>query len=109
MHIAVMLAAERDGELIADLAAERPRLSKADVVRLGWPGAAENARLRRDVPQMLLVTDASWLVQSQRALIDRGTLMRTSSRSTRHLICFWPWWSNYVGFTGHLIACSAAR
>jgi hypothetical protein len=50
MYIAVMLLAERDGEFVADLAPKRPRLGKTNMVGFGWPGATQDARLRRDMP-----------------------------------------------------------
>ena len=37
----MMKAADWDGELIADLAAERARLSEPQMVRLGWRTAAD--------------------------------------------------------------------
>jgi hypothetical protein len=47
VNIAMTLTAEGYRELVADLAAERTRLSETNVVRIGWPRAAENARLRQ--------------------------------------------------------------
>ena len=81
VHIPMVLPAERHGELVTDLAAKRSRLGEANVVRLGWPSAAENARLRRHMPQMLLVANALWLVEGERTLVDRGPLTRTSRRT----------------------------
>jgi hypothetical protein len=51
-------AAQRHDEFITDLAAERPRLRKAQVVRIGRRAAADQARLPGDKPQMLLVAVA---------------------------------------------------
>ena len=44
MDRAVMRAAERDGEFIADLAAERPRLQVAKMMRIGLFAAADETR-----------------------------------------------------------------
>ena len=44
MNLAVVSAAERDGELVADLATERLRLAKAEVMRVSRLTAADQAR-----------------------------------------------------------------
>lgn len=49
MKLTVMAAAKRDGELVADLEAERPRLGKAKVMRVGRLTAANEAGLGRYV------------------------------------------------------------
>jgi hypothetical protein len=85
VYIPVMLPAERYGELIADLAAEGARLGKPNVVGFCRPSATKDARLRCDMPQMLLVADAAWLVEGQDALVDRGTLKSSISRGTCRL------------------------
>ena len=51
----MMKAADRDRVLVADLAIERTRLSKANVVRFGGRAAADGARLRGDEFAVLLV------------------------------------------------------
>jgi hypothetical protein len=48
MHRTMMPATKRDRELIADLAAERARLSKSEVVRIGRLAAAHQTRLLGD-------------------------------------------------------------
>ena len=45
MDRAMMRAAERDGEFIAGLAAERPRLQVAEMMRIGLFAAADETRL----------------------------------------------------------------
>src|SRR5215831_9999021 len=65
-----MPAAERDGELVADLAAERAGLSEAQVMGVGWPAAANDTGLRGDKPKMLLVAVASRLGDCEDALVD---------------------------------------
>ena len=45
MHPAMMDTAERHGELIAGLAAERARLQVAQVMRVGWLATADEAWL----------------------------------------------------------------
>jgi hypothetical protein len=56
MEFAVMKAANWDGVFVANLAAEGSRLGEANVMRLAWRPAADDARLRRDESAMLLVT-----------------------------------------------------
>jgi len=51
--------AERNGRLIARLAAERACLREADVMRLGWRPAANQARLRGDEAKVILVANAA--------------------------------------------------
>jgi hypothetical protein len=45
MHFAMMSAAERDRKLIADLAAKRSPLRKAQVMGIGRTTAADQTRL----------------------------------------------------------------
>jgi hypothetical protein len=45
VQLAVVRAAERHGELVANLGAERLRLSEADVMRIRGGAAAQDARL----------------------------------------------------------------
>ena len=61
MHFAVVHAAERDGELVARLASERARLRVAQVMRVGWLAATDEACLPGDVAQVLLVAVAPGL------------------------------------------------
>jgi hypothetical protein len=46
MNGAVMGPAQRHGEFVADLAAQRPRLGKLKMVGIGWPPARRNAARR---------------------------------------------------------------
>ena len=55
MHFAMMPTAERDRELIADLAAEGRRLCKTEMMRIGGPPAAHQAWLLGDSFHMLPV------------------------------------------------------
>jgi hypothetical protein len=55
VQLAVMAAAERDSEFIAHLAAERPLLGEADVVRVGRATSAHQAWLGRDEGEVGLV------------------------------------------------------
>jgi hypothetical protein len=49
VNLAVMSTAEWDGEFVADLAPERAKLGKANVVRIDGLPSADQAGLRRDV------------------------------------------------------------
>src|SRR5580698_3115056 len=70
VHFAMMAAAERDGELVADLAAERPALREAQVVSIARLPSADQARLLRHIPDVLPVPHPARLPERQRALID---------------------------------------
>ena len=59
MHRTMMPATEWDRELIADLAAERARLSKSEVVGVRGLAAADEARLLGDIAQVLPVAIAT--------------------------------------------------
>ena len=45
MQLPMMTAAEGDGELVADFKADGSRLSKPQMMRVGWLPAADEARL----------------------------------------------------------------
>jgi hypothetical protein len=70
MDFAMVSAAERDRELVADLAAERTALGEAKVMGVAGCAAANQAGLLRDVFDMLAVTYAARLGESQNALVD---------------------------------------
>ena len=57
----MMDAADWDGVFVADLAAERARLGKANVVRFGGRAAADDAGLRGDEFAVLLVAQTDGL------------------------------------------------
>ena len=76
VEIAMVLSAERDGELVTDLAAECLRLREPDVVGIARLGAAQEAGLRGHVPEVILVTDPLRLLQDKGALVDRGAGLR---------------------------------
>ena len=68
----MMPAAERDGELIADLPAQRSTLGKAQMVRVARDAAADQARLLRHEPNVLPVAKASRFGEGERCLVDGG-------------------------------------
>jgi hypothetical protein len=61
MNFPMVSAAERHGEFVTDLAAKRPILSKAQMMRIGWGPAADQTRLRNDEPHVLAVAYPPWL------------------------------------------------
>ena len=69
---AVMHAAERHRELIAHLAAERPPLREAQMMRVGGLAAADQAGQLGHEPQMLFVAIAFWLGQREGAVYPGG-------------------------------------
>ena len=81
----MVAAAQRDGELIADLAAERAVLREAQMVGVRRSAAANQAGLFGHELDVLLVTKAAWLRKSQQALVDAlgGGWSRRASRLRR--------------------------
>jgi hypothetical protein len=70
MDFAMMAAAERDGELVADFAAECPALGKVQVVGVAGLAAADQAGLLRDEPEVIAVADAPWLWEGEGGFVD---------------------------------------
>ena len=70
MDRAMMRAAERDGEFIAGLAAERPRLQVAEMMRIGLFAAADEARLLGNIAKVLAVSIAPRCRNDQHAFVD---------------------------------------
>ena len=66
----MMDAAERDREFVAGLAAERPRLHEAQMVRVRRLAAADEARLSGDISQVLPVAVAARGGDRENALVD---------------------------------------
>ncbi len=70
MQLPVVTAAERHGELVADLHADGTRLGKAQVVRIAGLTAADQTGLRGDEVEMRAVADPFGLGKRQRAFVD---------------------------------------
>jgi len=92
MHRPMMPATERDRELITDLAAERTRLGKSEVVGIRWLAAAHETCLLGDIAQVLPVAIATRRGDRQHALVDALRLSRVGSfRRDYHLRLGNPW------------------
>ena len=78
MNLAVVAAAEGDGELIADFSAERAGLCESQVVSIAGLPAADQARLLGDEPHVLAIADAPRLGEGKYGLVDGAG-------------CFGPW------------------
>ena len=61
VQFAVVDPAKRDGELVANFAAERPRLGKTQMVGIGRRPAADHAGLRRHELAVVLVAQPDGL------------------------------------------------
>jgi hypothetical protein len=86
MHRTMMSAAEGDRELIADLAAERARLSESQVVGIRGLAAADEARLLGDITKVLPVAIATRGSDGEDALVDALRLARVGAfRGGTHL------------------------
>jgi len=70
MDSTVVPTAEGDRELIADLAAERTRLGKSEVVGIRWLAAAHETRLLGDIAQVLPVAIATRSSEREETLVD---------------------------------------
>jgi hypothetical protein len=64
MHFAMMAAAERHGKFVAHLAAKRPVLGKAQMMRIGGGAATYQTGLLDHEPHMLTVAYPAWLGMS---------------------------------------------
>ena len=71
MQFAMMTAAERDGEFVADLAGERPALGKAQVMGVARLPAADQTGLLGDEAHVVAITNAPRLGVGQDGLVDR--------------------------------------
>jgi len=72
--------AERHGEFVAGFAAERARLQVAQVVRVGWLAAADEAGLLPDKAKVLAVAVAPWRGNREHALVDADGLIGARRR-----------------------------
>src|SRR5262249_26545347 len=70
VELAVVQAAERNGEFVADLAPEGELLGEADVVRLGRLAPANEAGSGGHVLEVLLVANAPRFPECEDALVD---------------------------------------
>jgi hypothetical protein len=66
----MMPATEWHGKLVADFQANRSRLSKAQMMRIGWLPATDQAWLRGDESEMGLVPQALGLAKGELAFVD---------------------------------------
>jgi hypothetical protein len=64
MQLAMVDSANRDDELVAHSSAQRTRLCKGEMVRIGWHTAAHKARLPQHEFPMVFIAQANRLTQS---------------------------------------------
>ena len=79
MEGAMMRATELDGELVARLAAERPRLQVAKMMRIGLFSAADETRLLGHITKVLPVTIAPRCRKDEPALADAIGLIEVAA------------------------------
>ena len=106
MDGAVMRAAERDGEFVAHLAAERPRLQVAKMMRIGLFAAADETRLLGNITKVLPVTIAPRSRKDEPALVDAVGLIEVAAslrerRVGANKIDISAWSSVVCGFRGY--------
>jgi len=78
-----MGAAERYREFVTGLAAERPRLHVAKMMRVRWLAAADQARLLSDVAQMLPIAIPARCSNRQGTLVDASGFVISGAGSLR--------------------------
>src|SRR5215510_16073157 len=86
MNRAMMRAAERDGEFIAGLAAERPRLQVAKMMRIGLFAAADEACLSGNIAKVLPVSITPRCRNHEHALVDALGLIEVIVSLRTHLM-----------------------
>jgi hypothetical protein len=69
MQLPMMSPAERHSEFVADFATECTRLREAQMVWIGRPAAADQARLPDHMPDMIAVTNAARLGKDKHTLV----------------------------------------
>jgi hypothetical protein len=69
VKLMVVRTTKRDGELVADAATEGARLGKAQMVRIGRPTTAHEARFARDKSPMLLVAQSDAFLEDRSAFV----------------------------------------
>ena len=70
VNLTVMPSAQRDNELITDLAAECPVLCETQVMGVRRPPAADQARLLGHVSDVISVPDPARLGEGEGAFVD---------------------------------------
>ena len=70
VELTMMPAAQRDGELIADLAPKCTTLREAKVMGIAGPPTADKTRLLSDMANMLAIPHPARLRERQGALVD---------------------------------------
>jgi hypothetical protein len=71
VKLAMVAAAQRHSELIADLAAKRSGLRKPQVMGVARLAAADQAGLLRHMAHVVAIADSARLGERQEALVDR--------------------------------------
>src|SRR5437016_6223989 len=71
MQLAVMDAADRDGELVAHSASKSTRLRKRQVMRIRRHAAADKARLPQNESAMVLIAQTDRLAESTDGAVAR--------------------------------------
>ena len=70
MDLAVVSAAQRDRELVADLAPQGGVLRKPQMMSIRRLATTDETRLLGDVSNVVAVADPAWLRQGEGAFVD---------------------------------------
>ena len=101
MELAVMPPTHGDCKLVADLAAERSALCKAQVMGIRWVPRANQAGLLGHISYVVPVANSAWLRQCQYAFIDQVGA-RTFLRSVRIWRTWRRWLLSLLGRVGRI-------
>ncbi len=103
VHFAMMAAAQRHGEFVADLAPERRGLREAQVVGIRGPAAADQARQFGQRSDVIAIAQAPRLRQRQPALVDH--------RSARPFLVAFDSWPVALGLrsASWSVSCSGTK
>jgi hypothetical protein len=108
MQGAMMSAAERHDEFVADLAAQRAPMGKAQVMWIGGRASADQARLSGDEPRVLLVAVPARLADREHTLVDAGGHIAVSIARTHSAGAWFAWGDSINQWLGRGVDGSAA-
>jgi len=86
VNFAMVAPAERDGELVADLASQRAQLREPEMVGVGWLSSAYQAWTHCDVFDVLAIAKSTRLWERNGSTIATASVPAIPEASTRFLL-----------------------
>jgi hypothetical protein len=108
MELSMVTPAQRDGEFVANPAAEGAQLGKSQMVCIRRPPPADEARLRRHEPEVRAVAVAAGFAQCKRTFVDvpgNGIPHPLFAGRPQFMRARWGW-SRLAGRCADLNTCS---